>query len=394
MSSLNSAFVRRARCAALVAAIFVIASSFAAFAAQLDAPSLTWVESGFGRVELKVTAGASGTPAGFTVWWMTRSEFEANKGQWYEYGNPAQSDAWYVGVPTLNNFPGEPGTFILGPNESITIQPGDIADETGVVSYTVDEHDYGTDYVYCVFANAATGWDQSDYSTNSNATTNGADANCTFTQGYWKNHEDEWPVANLTLGSTSYTAAQLLAILRKPVRGNGLISLAHQLIATKLNIAMGAEPTDVLPTVVAVDALIGALVVPPVGSGFIAPETTSPFTEVLDDFNNGIIGPGHCGDPLACCFADGTCKDISPEDCDREGGASQGGGTKCDTTTCTPPPPLGACCTPQYTCIEEINELNCAALGGTWFEAKKCDDIVCVNAAEPKSWGHIKGLYR
>ncbi|MFN0152497.1 MAG: hypothetical protein ACKVU1_17485 [bacterium] len=370
-----------------------MAACSVAVAAELDAPTLTYVESGYGRVDLVVTAGATGTPGGFTLWWMKRADFEANGGQWYEYGNPAQGDAWFVGQPTLNNFPGEPGTFLLGPNESITIQPGDIADETGLVSYSFDEHEYGTDYVYCVYANAATGWDQSGYSTNSSATTNGADANCTFTQGYWKNKPEEWPVSSLTLGSVSYTAAQLMSILRQSVQGNGLVSMSRQLIATKLNLAMGADPTDVAPTVVAADALIGALVVPPVGSGYLAPATTSAFTEVLDDFNNGIIGPGHCGDPVACCYPDGDCKDVPPEDCTNEGGTPQGGGTKCDTTTCTPPR-LGACCTPTYECVEEISETDCSARGGVWYEAKKCEDIICVNPTEPQSWGHIKGLYR
>jgi hypothetical protein len=41
--------------------------------------------------------------------------------------------------------------------------------------------------------------------------------NCTFTQGYWKTHPTAWPVLSLTLGTVSYTQAQLLAILGQPV---------------------------------------------------------------------------------------------------------------------------------------------------------------------------------
>jgi len=37
--------------------------------------------------------------------------------------------------------------------------------------------------------------------------------------------------------------------------------------------------------------LIGGLVVPPVGGGFLAPGSTSALTNTLDDYNNGII-PG------------------------------------------------------------------------------------------------------
>jgi hypothetical protein len=117
---------------------------------------------------------------------------------------------------------------------------------------------------------------------------------CTYTQGYWKNHPEAWPVANLTLGSVTYTKAQLLSIFSQPVKGNGLVSLAHQLIAAKLNIANGADPSAVAATIAAADALIGSRVVPPVGSGSLAPSAASGLTYVLDQYNNGIIGPGHC----------------------------------------------------------------------------------------------------
>src|SRR5688572_26918437 len=54
---------------------------------------------------------------------------------------------------------------------------------------------------------------------------------CTLTQGFWKNHAEDWPVASLMLGANTYTSVELMAILDEPVAGNGLIALAHQLIA-------------------------------------------------------------------------------------------------------------------------------------------------------------------
>jgi hypothetical protein len=39
-----------------------------------------------------------------------------------------------------------------------------------------------------------------------------------------------------------------------------------------------------------------AWVVPPIGSGFLSPSSTNTKTQTLDDYNNGITGPGHCGD--------------------------------------------------------------------------------------------------
>ena len=118
---------------------------------------------------------------------------------------------------------------------------------------------------------------------------------CTLTQGYWKNHSDDWPVSGLTLGGVAYTKSQLLAIFGTPVGGNGLISLSHQLIAAKLNIANGATGSAINTTIAASDALIGSLIVPPVGSGHLDPSATSTLVTALTNYNEGLTGPGHCG---------------------------------------------------------------------------------------------------
>jgi hypothetical protein len=90
-----------------------------------------------------------------------------------------------------------------------------------------------------------------------------------------------------SLGSVHYTAAQLEAILaNNAVAGNGLLSLAHQLLAAKLNLANGANGSSIASTVAAADALIGALVVPPSGSDSLAPAATSALTSTLDVWNN------------------------------------------------------------------------------------------------------------
>src|SRR5437899_1307584 len=71
------------------------------------------------------------------------------------------------------------------------------------------------------------------------------ESKCVFTQGYWKNHPAAWPVSSLTLGSVGYSEAQALSIFKTPVQGNGLISLAHQLMAAKLNLAAGADGSSI-----------------------------------------------------------------------------------------------------------------------------------------------------
>jgi hypothetical protein len=98
----------------------------------------------------------------------------------------------------------------------------------------------------------------------------------------------------VTLGSINYTQLQLLQIFNQPAAGNGLIALAHQLSAAKLNIANGADPSAVQSAISSAEAVIGALVVPPIGNGFLSPGVTSTLTNELDNYNMGVTGPGHC----------------------------------------------------------------------------------------------------
>ena len=138
---------------------------------------------------------------------------------------------------------------------------------------------------------------------------------CTLTQGYWKNHPDAWPVQSLELGSRTYSKAEALSILGRPVAGNGLLSLSHQLIASKLNVASGAS-NAVSTAISDADALIGSKVVPPVGSDSVSTASTASLVQALDDYNTGKTGPGHCdgvGKPECEC-GDGAIH--APEQCD------------------------------------------------------------------------------
>ena len=103
---------------------------------------------------------------------------------------------------------------------------------------------------------------------------------------------------HVKLGTVTYTQAQLLSILDQPVRGNGLVSLAHQLIAVKLNIANGASGTVINSAIASADAMIGGLVVPPVGSGSLSTSSVGGLVTQLDQFNQGLAagGPGHCSE--------------------------------------------------------------------------------------------------
>ena len=122
---------------------------------------------------------------------------------------------------------------------------------------------------------------------------------CTLGLGYWKNHyPSAWPASvvagGLTIGTVNYTAAELHSILWTAPQGNGLIILAHQLITAKLNLANGADGSAVAAAIASADALIGGLVIPPVGGGSLAPALTGALTQTLDNYNSGLTGPGAC----------------------------------------------------------------------------------------------------
>jgi hypothetical protein len=105
-------------------------------------------------------------------------------------------------------------------------------------------------------------------------------------------------VQQLMLGNVLYTQAQLLEILDEPVQSNGLVALAHQEIATKLNLALGG-PECIQPVLDQVDAIIGNLVVPPIGAGSLQPCNVSGYVDTLAKYNEGTL-PGcsmnHCRD--------------------------------------------------------------------------------------------------
>jgi hypothetical protein len=84
--------------------------------------------------------------------------------------------------------------------------------------------------------------------------------------------------------------------MHQPVRGNGLVSLAHHLITAKLNVANGADPSCIQQTTADADALIGDLVVPPVGDGYLAPRDVNALKDTLEDYNEGHLCAPSCDD--------------------------------------------------------------------------------------------------
>ncbi|AKF07798.1 hypothetical protein DB32_004947 [Sandaracinus amylolyticus] len=120
---------------------------------------------------------------------------------------------------------------------------------------------------------------------------------CTLTQGYWKNHAEDWPVSSLVLGGEVYTQAQLLTLLRTAPRGDASLILAHQLIATLLN-GVDASIADEVADAHAwlADNADGDGRLPfGTASGSDAHEDATDIADALADYNEGVTGPGHCG---------------------------------------------------------------------------------------------------
>ena len=121
---------------------------------------------------------------------------------------------------------------------------------------------------------------------------------CPRTPGYWKNHPDAWPVDSLTIGGKVYTMAELMTLLKTPVRTDASLILAHQLIAAKLNLADGTDPASITGTLWDADALLadyaGRLPLRVPASGSAGQEMVG-LAYTLDLYNNDVFTPGCVG---------------------------------------------------------------------------------------------------
>ncbi|MBN2226887.1 MAG: DNRLRE domain-containing protein [candidate division Zixibacteria bacterium] len=137
---------------------------------------------------------------------------------------------------------------------------------------------------------------------------------CSRTIGYWKTHAGFGPQADMVsaylpiwLGTEggakslavtdAATAVNVLKMKTYGSNSNGITKLYAQLLGTKLSIASGASDVDVADAIAEADA-------------FLADHDYTNWKKLsgeekdmvldlktmFDDYNNGIIGPGHCDD--------------------------------------------------------------------------------------------------
>lgn len=137
---------------------------------------------------------------------------------------------------------------------------------------------------------------------------------CTYTIGYWKNHDGSGPQddkispliqaagGTIWLGTPNgaksvavTTAAQAGSILANAGGANKFNQLYAQMLAAKLNILNGACDLAVDELIDTVDAFLAEHDAGDWG-GLSKSEQTqvTNWAKTFDDYNNGIIGPGHC----------------------------------------------------------------------------------------------------
>jgi hypothetical protein len=135
---------------------------------------------------------------------------------------------------------------------------------------------------------------------------------CTLTIGFWKTHAGFGPQANVvsqylpiwlgTMGGAQSinVSDSLIAynILNRNVYGdnsNGITKLYAQLLGTKLNIAAGADGSDVAAFIALADAFLATHYYTSWNSlDNATKKLVLGWMSEFDDYNNGLIGPGHC----------------------------------------------------------------------------------------------------
>ena len=139
-------------------------------------------------------------------------------------------------------------------------------------------------------------------------TVENVDPGCTRTLGYWKTHSSNGPAKkadatwNLILPTGPnapffLSGKTYLQVLGTAPRGNPYYILAHQYIAAELNFLAGAYGGAVATEFAAAKALLQNNTPAQVALMANNSATKKSFTTlggILDNYNNGIIGPGHC----------------------------------------------------------------------------------------------------
>jgi hypothetical protein len=197
-------------------------------------------------------------------------------------------------VTAADDLYGDLGPFCAGQQTSFTIDYPLAIGPYGVCgSYTVD--------------NTAT------FTTNDRGSTGAASwtidvsvpcaGGCSLTPGYWKTHstygpapyDDTWAMVGEDTPFFSSGLSYYEVLWTSPSGGNAYYILAHAYIAAVFNGLNGADTSAVSSQLAHAAVLFGAYS----PSSSLPRATRADFinaASILDQYNNGLIGPGHCSE--------------------------------------------------------------------------------------------------
>jgi hypothetical protein len=224
---------------------------------QYAVPTLECAGSTLTSIDLKVTAGSTGAPSGFSIQWMTKEQFVAGGSIWPVYtttdenGDPI--DANFCKASFSGN--AFSSRYNLEANEPVTITIGAFLFDNGASTTCPGELTPCTEYVFRVFAHGDSKKNRSNFSSDNDGSltckTECPDPNTTCERhgpGWWKNNCDKIPSTGLELYGETYTKDEVCTILNtnpsvvctgsgknKVCKANDLIVVGHQIIAAVLN---------------------------------------------------------------------------------------------------------------------------------------------------------------
>ena len=308
----------------------IVSTSASAAGRRIDAPQIFCGSSTKTSINITVCAPNSGTtatglPAGFSLQWMTCTDYAANANQWFASDDPRLCKASFSGNANLPR-------YNLAPGQCVTVNVGDFLFDNGASTNCAGPLQCETCYVFRAFGHATSASNRSDFTNNLSCST--ADCSdqcedgdscpfcncCVIDPIHWPVYGppgcavftlNQWPATTLKLGTVTYTDLELCEILNTPANGNGLIALAQELIAAKLNqISLGIqlqglqvslcsgytceEVAMIARCIADADALIGGLVIPPHGNGFLDSTATESLIACLHSFNASELGVDGC----------------------------------------------------------------------------------------------------
>lgn len=127
---------------------------------------------------------------------------------------------------------------------------------------------------------------------------------CTLTPGYWKTHsmygpapyDDNWAQLPDGANTSFFVSGQSYyqVLWTPPSGGNAYYILAHAYIAAKLNILNDASSTQAVNAAMAWAETFFNTYTPLLKLSKTVRDQAISYAGILDSYNNGYIGPGHC----------------------------------------------------------------------------------------------------